>query len=99
MAFSLRSPKLSRRPMETLKIPEISENFAEISEKRQMITLFEDSGYFCGASGLILNLTASFWVRSLRRFRNLTAQRLVFGGWVFIPLTPFHLLLLIPHMK
>jgi hypothetical protein len=46
MAFSLRSLKLYDGPKETPKILEILENFAEIlniSEKRQMLTLSEDS--------------------------------------------------------
>jgi hypothetical protein len=70
MTFSLRSTKLPGRPAEipkifaeTPKLSEISKNFVEIpkiSEKRQMLTLSGDSGYFCGVSGPILNLTASF---------------------------------------
>jgi hypothetical protein len=70
MAFSLRSLKLYGGP-ETPKVSEIPENYAEISkifEKREMLTFSEDSRDFYGVSGLILNLTASFWVRSLWRF-------------------------------
>jgi hypothetical protein len=53
MVFSVRSSKLSGGPAETPKVSEIPENFAEIpkiSEKRQMLTLFGDSKYFCGVS-------------------------------------------------
>ena len=75
MVFSLRLPKLSGGPVETPKkipkIPKVSEIFAEIpkfSEKTEMLTLFGDSGDFCGVSEPVLNLIASFWVQSLRRF-------------------------------
>ena len=78
MAFSLRLPKLSGGPVETpkktLEISKVSETpkiFAEISkffDKREMLTPSGDSENFCGVSGPLLNLTASFWVRSLRRF-------------------------------
>jgi hypothetical protein len=89
MVFSLRSPKLSGRPAETPKIPEIPEK-----RKRQMLTLSGDSGYFSGVSGPVLNLTASFLglesPQIFRRFRNLTAQWLVFGdGYLYPSPLPF----------
>ena len=77
MAFSLRLPKLSGGHAETPK--KILRNsigfrnsgdFAEISkisEIREMLT-FGDFEHFCEVSGPNLNLTDSFWVRSLRRF-------------------------------
>jgi hypothetical protein len=77
------SPKLSGRHAEILeisaetpKVTDIPENFTEIPEifeRRKMLNL---SGDFRGVSGPILILTANFWVQSLHRFRNLTAQRL-----------------------
>ena len=70
MAFSLKLPKLSSGPVETPKIipkipkvseiPEIFAEIPEISEKWEMLTLFEDSGDFCGVSGPILSLMDSF---------------------------------------
>jgi hypothetical protein len=78
MAFSLRSPKLFGGSEATLKISveaskvlEIPENFVEIlkiSEKREMLTLSVDFRDFHRVPGPILNLMASFWIRSLRRF-------------------------------
>jgi hypothetical protein len=78
MVFSLRSPKLSdglaetsKNSAETLKVSEISKTFVEIPkifEKKKMLTLFGDSGDFCRVSKPVLNLTASFWVQSLRSF-------------------------------
>jgi hypothetical protein len=76
MAFSLRSPKLSGGPAETPKIFAETPKVSEIPKNlwrlrrflREMLTSFGDFGYFCGVSGPVLNLTASFCVRSLRRF-------------------------------
>ena len=102
MAFSLKLPKLSSGPAETLKIipkipkvseiPEIFAEIPDISEKWEMLTLFEDSGDFCGVSGPILSLTHSFLgpesPEIFRRFRNITAQWLVLGDGYLYPSPP-----------